>query len=248
MRTSNPTINAQIFEKEAGARGLGQSMTVQGTVVKTGILLLCVLLSASYTWSLFAQTGDAAAVMGWAMIGGIGGFIMAMVTFFKKEWSAVTAPVYSVFQGLALGGISAIIGAQYEGIVMQAVGLTFGTCAAMLMCYQTGLIKVTDGFRMGIVAATGGIALVYMASFVMSFFGMSMPFIHDSGMAGILFSVFVVAIAALNLVLDFDLIETGERVGAPKYMEWYGAFALMVTLIWLYMEILRLLMKLRDRR
>ena len=195
----------------------------------------------------FLQSSEPAAVNGLMMLGLLGGFIIAMVTVFKRQWAGLTAPAYALLQGLALGGISAMFELQYPGIVIQAVGLTFGTLAVLLLAYKTGLIKPTENFRLMIVAATGGIALLYLVSFVMGFFGSSVGFIHSNGLFGIGFSLFVVAIAALNLVLDFDFIEAGAEQGAPKYMEWYGAFSLMVTLVWLYLEILRLLAKLRSR-
>jgi uncharacterized YccA/Bax inhibitor family protein len=166
----------------------------------------------------------------------------------KKTWAPVTTPLYAAFEGVALGGISVIFESQYPGIVSQAVFLTFGTLAALLFAYRSGLVKATENFKLGIVAATGGIALVYLLSFILGFFGMSVPLIHSSGTWGILFSMFVVVIAALNLVLDFDFIETGVERGSPKYMEWYAAFGLLVTLVWLYLEILRLLAKLNSRR
>jgi uncharacterized YccA/Bax inhibitor family protein len=159
----------------------------------------------------------------------------------------VTAPVYAVLEGLFLGGISAFYEAQFQGIVIQAVGLTFGTLAALLLAYKSGMIRATENFKLGVAAATGGIMLVYLVSLGMSFFGMRMPYLHESGPLGIGISVFIVVIAALNLVLDFDFIEQGAAQGAPKYMEWYAAFGLLVTLIWLYLEILRLLSKLRSR-
>ena len=168
--------------------------------------------------------------------GAIGGFVIAMVTVFKKEWSPVTAPLYALVEGFFLGAISAMFNHMYEGIVMQAVLLTFGTLFALLFAYRSGLIKATENFKLGVVAATGGIALVYLASIVLRMFGINMPFIHDSGLIGIGFSLFVIVIAALNLVLDFDFIETGVEKGAPRYMEWYGAFGLMVTPVWLYIE------------
>jgi uncharacterized YccA/Bax inhibitor family protein len=167
---------------------------------------------------------------------------------FKKNWAIVTAPLYAVLEGLVLGGLSATFEARFPGIVIQAVGLTFGTLFALLLAYKSGVIKATENFKLGVVAATGGIALVYLAGFVLGFFGVSIPYIHGSGTIGILFSLVVVVIAALNLVLDFDFIESGAASGAPKYMEWYAAFGLLVTLIWLYLEILRLLAKLRSRR
>ena len=170
-----------------------------------------------------------------------------MLTIFKKRWASITAPLYAVLQGLFLGGISAIFESQYPGIVIQAIGLTFGTLGVLLLAYKSGWIKPTENFRLMIVAATGGIAVLYLISFVMGFFGSSIGFIHSNGLFGIGFSLFVVAIAALNLVLDFDFIETAVEQGAPKHMEWFGAFSLMVTLVWLYLEILRLLAKLRSR-
>ncbi|HEX9723391.1 MAG TPA: Bax inhibitor-1/YccA family protein, partial [Vicinamibacteria bacterium] len=163
-------------------------------------------------------------------------------------WSPVTVPIYALLEGLFLGAISSMFEQMYPGIVIQAVGLTFGTLFALLFAYKSGLIKATENFKLGVVAATGAVALIYMASIVLSFFGTSIPYIHESGTIGILFSLAVVVIAALNLVLDFDFIETGAERGAPKYMEWYGAFGLLVTLIWLYLEMLRLLSKLNSRR
>jgi uncharacterized YccA/Bax inhibitor family protein len=167
---------------------------------------------------------------------------------FKKEWSAISAPVYALFEGLALGGISAMFEKSYPGIAVQSIALTFGVLFVLLLAYKTGLIRATRGFVMGIVCATGGIALVYAANMLMQLFGFGgMSFLYASTPLGIGISVFVVIIAALNLILDFDMIERGASMGAPKYMEWYGAFAMMVTLIWLYLEILRLLGKTRRR-
>jgi uncharacterized YccA/Bax inhibitor family protein len=173
--------------------------------------------------------------------------IFGLITIFKKNWAMYTAPIYAILQGLFLGGISAIFENQYPGIVIQATGLTFGTLASLLVLYKTGVIKPTENFRLMVVSATMGIALLYVVSFIMSMFGSGIGFIHDNGIFGIGFSLFVVGIAALNLVLDFDFIEQGSENNAPKYMEWFGAFALMVTLIWLYLEMLRLLAKLRSR-
>jgi uncharacterized YccA/Bax inhibitor family protein len=167
---------------------------------------------------------------------------------FKKEWAAFTAPVYALLEGLFLGGFSAIMELRFPGIAIEAVALTFGTCLVMLLAYRSGLIRPTQKFMIGIVAATGGIALVYFASMILGFFHIQIPGIFGSGPIGILFSLVVVVIAALNLILDFSVIEDGARMGAPKYMEWYSAFGLMVTLVWLYLEMVRLLAKLRDRR
>lgn len=244
MRSGNPALSKKSFE---GFDVFDQShvMTVGGTVVKTSILLALVTGSAAITWNAVLEQN---ANTGPLMMGGMfAGLIFGLITCFKPNWSPVTAPIYAIAEGLFLGGLSAMINARYPGIAFQAVGLTFGTLASLLFAYSTGLIKATENFKLGVVAATGGICLVYLASIVMGFFGIAIPFIHGSGPIGIGFSAFVVIIAALNLVLDFDFIEHGAERGAPKYMEWYGAFGLMVTLIWLYIEILRLLAKLNSR-
>ena len=206
------------------------------------------MITATYTWNQFFSTGLPETVMPIAIGGAIFGFGFALATIFKKTWASVTAPLYALSQGLFLGAISAIFELQFPGIVIQAVGLTMGTLASLLVLYKTGIIKPTENFRLMIVSATMGIALLYIVSMVMNMFGSSgIGFIHSNGLFGIGFSLFVVAIAALNLVLDFDFIEQGSEQGAPKYMEWFGAFSLMVTLIWLYLEMLRLLAKLRSR-
>ena len=180
-------------------------------------------------------------------IGGIGGFIVAMVTIFKKQWAPITAPLYALLEGLLLGGVSAMFEMRFHGIAIQAVSLTFGTLVVMLLAYRSGLIKVNDKMRLGIVAATGGIAVFYLIQFVLGFFGFRFNAVNGSGPIGIIFSLVVVGVAAMNLVLDFDLIEQGARWNAPKYMEWYSGFALMITLVWLYFELLRLLSKFRSR-
>lgn len=249
MRSSNPVLTDNTFP------GYGyiditktDKMTMQGVVFKTAILLLLTLLTAGWTWTQFYKAGaDAAAVSPWMMGGVFGGFIVAMITVFKPTWSPATAPLYALLEGFFIGGLSAIMELSFPGIVIQATILTFGTLLAMLAAYQSGLIRATENFKLGIVAATGGIALVYLATMVLGFFNIQVPFIHGNGAIGIGFSLFVVIIAALNFVLDFDFIEQGEKKGAPKYMEWYAGFALMVTLIWLYIEFLRLLSKLRSR-
>jgi len=249
MRTANPALNDSTF---AGYRGTslvrGDSMTIQGVVNKTTFLLVLVILGATWTWRLFFTTADPAAVMPWMLGGAIGGLVLALVTVFKKTWASVTGPLYAAAEGLFLGGLSAVMEAQYPGIVLQAVGLTFGTLFGLLMAYRSGLIRATENFKLGVVAATGGIFLVYLVTMVLGFFGIRVPFIHDSGWFGIGFSLFVVIVAALNLVLDFDFIERGAEQGAPKFLEWYAAFGLIVTLVWLYIEILRLLAKSRSRR
>jgi len=243
MRTSNPALNERAFRSQVA---YGEAMTLQGTVNKTGLLLLCVVVTAAWTWGLsHSETPEAA--LPWMLGGVFGGFVMALVTVFRKEWSPVTSPIYSLLEGLALGGISAMLEQRYPGIAIQAVGLTFGTLLAMLLAYKSGVIRATEKFKIGVFAATGGIMLLYLVDIVLHFFNRPIPFIHEGTPMGVAFSLFVVVIAALNLVLDFDLIETGVNNGAPKYMEWYGAFGLMVTLIWLYLEILRLLAKARRR-
>jgi len=245
-RSGNPSLSDATFKSEGYKEG--RTMTLQGTVNKTGILLTLLILAAVYPWNLYFQSGNPALVMPFALGGAIGGFIFAIITTFKKTWAGLTAPVYAVLQGLFLGSISAIFEAQYPGIVIQATGLTFGTLASLLMLYKLGIIKPTENFKLMIVSATMGIGVLYFISFIMNMFGSSgIGFIHSNGLFGIGFSLFVVAIAALNLVLDFDFIEQGSEQGAPAYMEWYGAFSLMVTLVWLYLEILRLLAKLRSR-
>ena len=245
-RSGNPALSDATFGKEGAA--IGKVMTLQGTVNKTGILLALLVICAFYTWNIFFQTGNPAAVMPLAIGGAIGGLIFALITIFKKTWAGITAPIYAGLEGLFLGGISAIFEAQYPGIVIQATGLTLGTLASLLLLYKMGIIKPTENFRLMIVSATMGIGILYLISFIMNMFGSTgIGFIHSNGLFGIGFSLFVVAIAALNLVLDFDFIEQGAEQGAPKYMEWFGAFALMVTLIWLYLEMLRLLAKLRSR-
>jgi uncharacterized YccA/Bax inhibitor family protein len=248
MRTANPALSAKTFTDVPRTVDPARVMTIQGTVNKTLLMLVLVLIPALWVWNKFFESGNPQAIMLWLYGGVIGGFIVAMVTIFKKQWSPVTAPLYSVLEGLGIGGISAYFEAQFPGIVIQAVALTFGTLLCLLLAYKSRLFKVTAKFRLGVVAATGGIALIYVITIVLGFFGIRMPYIHESGIIGIGFSVFVVIIAALNLVLDFDFIESGAASGAPKFMEWYAAFGLMVTLIWLYLEILRLLAKTRSRR
>lgn len=240
MRTANPALNDKTFADYGRMMGRREEgMTINGTVNKTAILLVLCVATASYTWKQPS--------MGLMILGIVGGFIALLVTIYKKSWSPVSAPVYALFEGLMLGGISGMLEVRFPGIVIQAVGLTFGTLFGLLLAYKSGMIKATENFRSGLFAAMGGIMMLYLATFILGFFGATVPYIHGSGLFGIGFSAFVVVIAALNLVLDFDFIERGAETNAPKYMEWYGAFGLMVTLIWLYVEILRLLSKLRSR-
>ncbi len=242
FRSGNPALKAETFSSVARAYD-EETMTLAGTVNKTGISLLILLACAVAAWN--GVFGAAYGLL--LLLSVLGGFVLAIATVFKKEWAPVTTPLYAACEGLVLGAISLSFERTYPGIVFNAVGLTFGVLAALLAAYSSGLIRPSENFKLGIVAATGGIALVYLVSMVLGFFGRAVPFIHDSGPIGIGFSVVVVAIAALNLVLDFDFIESGAAHGAPKYMEWYGAFGLLVTLVWLYLEILRLLAKLQGR-
>jgi len=256
VRTGNPALNDKTFENFGVSRhGLAEeqtpagTMTINGTAHKTLFLLMLALGAACFTWSktFSAVEASPAAAMPWALGGLLVGSITGLVICFKHTWAPTLAPVYALAEGLFLGGVSASLENQYPGIVIQAVGGTFGTLGGLLLAYQSGLIKATENFKLGIVAATGGICLVYLISLIGGLLGFPVPFIHEAGPIGIGFSLFVVVIAALNLVLDFDFIEQAAERGMPKYLEWYGAFAMMVTLVWLYIEILRLLAKLRSR-
>lgn len=250
-KSSNPALKENIFHKDFSYSS--EAMTINGTMNKTALMLLIVMAGAIFTWNKFFAAiavnpeGGAAAVMPWLIVGGIGGLITALVTAFRPQSSGISAPIYAIFEGLLLGGISAIFESMYTGIVMRAVALTLAVFLAMLFLYRSGIIKVTEKLKMGIFAATAGIAVVYLVSFIGGFFGMEFSFLHGNSNFSIGFSLLVVAIAAFNLVLDFSFIENAAEQGAPKYMEWYGAFGLMVTLIWLYLEILRLLSKLASR-
>ncbi len=263
MRTTNPFFKQREFSDDAAYGGQYNSgvevvgepgfvnvaeaqtrMTISGAVNTTFFLLTLLIGAAAWTWYLYASGTN---VVPWIWGGAIGGFGVAVVTIFKPNVSMYTAPLYAILQGLFLGGFSSLLESRYPGIVIHAVGLTIGTLLCMLIAYRSGIIRVTEKFMLGIVAATGAIALIYIVDILLYLFGASVPFVHSSGSVGILFSVFVVVIAALNLVLDFHFFELGARNGAPKYMEWYAAFGLLVTLVWLYLEILRLLAKLRER-
>ncbi len=249
-KSSNPILKEKAFNKEA-TFSRSSVMTINGTIEKTGILIFVLIISASYTWGKFFNSGDMENAMGsmggWLIGGALGGFAVAIALMFMKKYAAFLAPIYAVLEGVFLGAISAIFESMYPGIVMNAVLGTFGTFLAMLFAYRTGLIKVTEKLRSIIIGATGAIAIMYLLSWVMGMFGVGMSFLHDSSMMSIGISVFVIVIAALNLLLDFDFIERGSAAGAPKYMEWYGAFGLLVTLVWLYIEFLRLLAKLQGR-
>ncbi len=251
MRSGNPALNDATFQ--TGVASPSESMTLEGTVNKCILCLVLLMVPAAYVWNqVLPSSGlmDATTVSppyGLMVGGAIVGFVLSLVTIFKKTWAPYTVPLYSVAEGLFLGGISAVFELQFPGIVIQAVGLTMLVFLALLLAYRSGMIKATENFKLGITAATGGICLLYLVGFILGFFGVQIPYIHDSGPIGIGFSLVVVTIAALNLVMDFDFIESGAASNAPKYMEWYAVFGLLVTLIWLYLELLRLLAKIQSR-
>jgi uncharacterized YccA/Bax inhibitor family protein len=250
MKSSNPTFSKKIFENYSFSTAASQTMTVQGTVNKIALMLALVIASAAFTWTRFFGAEGVAApgsVLGWLALGGIGGFILAIIISFKKEWAPVLAPIYAVLEGLFLGAISAFFESMYPGIIMKAVALTFSVLFALLFMYKTGIIRVTQKFRTMVIAATIGIAVAYFVSFIIGLFGVDMNFMYGGGTLGIVISLVIVAVAAMNLVLDFDFIDQGAQAGLPKFFEWYGAFGLMVTLIWLYLEIIRLLAILNGR-
>jgi uncharacterized YccA/Bax inhibitor family protein len=244
FKTSNPALNDKTFAGRPVAIA-GEAMTLQGTVNKTGFLLFCASATAAYTWHLVRVQPESVAAWMWG--GLIAGLVFAIVTIFKKEWSAVTAPAYALCEGLALGGISAVMNAAYPGIAIEALGLTAAVTAVMLLLYTSGLVRATPKFTIGVIAATGGIFLFYLVDIVMGFFGHHVPLLYSNGPLGIGLSVVIVIVASLNLILDFAFVETGVHMGAAKYMEWYGAFGIMVTLVWMYIEMLRLLSKVRSR-
>ena len=246
FRSGNPALNKNSFKvfNRNGVTGpisKNDSMTIKGTVDKTAISLFIMIASGYYIYS--------EQIVSLILPGCILGFIVAIFTIFKKQYAPFTVPLYALFQGLFLGGISFMYGQMFEGIVYNAVLLTVTILLSLLLAYRSGIIKATENFKLGVFAATGGIALFYLISFVASFFGGGLAIFDptNGSMTSILVSLFVVIIASLNLVLDFDFIEESSENGAPKYMEWYGAFGLLVTLVWLYLEILRLLAKINSR-
>ena len=240
LRSSNPALATSRFERVAG-EGV---MTVAGTAWRAFVLLLLVIGSAGYTWSQLAAEPQRAPTFLWG--GFIGGLVLALVTIFKPRLAPWTSPIYAVVEGMALGALSMLYNAAYAGLPVQAVALTFAVFAVMLVLYATRIVKVTERFRSIVIAAMLGIMVFYLLSMVLSLFGVRIPLVHEGGPVGIAVSVVTTGVAALVLLLDFDRIEHGVRAGAPKFMEWYGAFGLLMTLVWLYLEILRLLSKLRD--
>jgi uncharacterized YccA/Bax inhibitor family protein len=248
FKSGNPALNEKVFQNSMAVSG-EEVMTERGTLNKFFFLSLMVMASASFTWSSFSQGKD---VTGWMIMGALGGFVVAIVVSFKREWSSYLSPLYALLEGLFIGGLSVVVNnafaKSYPGIVMQAVLLTFGAVIAMFLLYRFRIIKATEKFKAVIFTATAGIAIFYLLAMLLRMFHIDIAFLHEGSALGIGFSLVVVAIAALNLILDFDMIEQGAAMGAPKYMEWYCAFGLLVTIVWLYVEILRLLMKLADRR
>jgi uncharacterized YccA/Bax inhibitor family protein len=248
FKSGNPTLSENKFRDTVISTPLSTEncMTVQGTVQKFGFMLLMLMGSAFYSWKEAMELGDGLTTMIWG--GAIGGLVIGLVISFKREWSGYLAPLYALLEGLFIGAISAMYNVAFPGIVANAVGLTFGVGIAMYFLYTMRIIRATEKFRAVIVTATVGIGIFYLLVMVLGMFGINnMTFLHEGTPLGIGISLFVVAIAALNLILDFDMIEQGASVGAPKYMEWYGAFGLMVTFVWLYLEMLRLLSKLNSR-
>lgn len=247
LKSGNPALNDKTFERGYTLSD-AEVMTERGTLNKFFLLCILVIAAASCTWSAALDGKD---ITSWIWIGALGGLGVAIVTIFKPVWAPVLAPIYALLEGLFVGGISIIYNNAFEkvapGIVMQAVALTFGTVIAMFFLYRFRIIKATERLKSVIITATMGIAVFYLIAIVLRFFNINIGFIHEGSTLGIIFSLVVVGVAALNLILDFDRIETGVAMGAPKHMEWYGAFGLIVTIVWLYLEILRLLSKLNSR-
>lgn len=238
-KTGNPVLNSKAFTQTGVITG--DRMTVAGTIGKSVILLVLLTMTAGWVWSRFYAEGTVEAITPYMIGGVIGGLVFALAASFKPNWSPIAAPLYAICEGLAIGGFSAMFEMHYHGIVIQAVGLTLAVAFSMLGLYSTGIIKVTDRLRRMVIAATAGIMLFYLATWIMSFFGLDTSLVYGHSSLSIGISLVIVAIAAFNLVLDFDIISRQTAAGAPRFMEWYGAFALMVTLVWLYLEIVRLL-------
>lgn len=251
-KSGNPTLTQKMFDKSMHLEAQQQgTMSVRGAINKFGFLLVMVIAGAAYTWNLF-EDGKPQTAYTMMMVGMIGGFISALAIIFKPNWAAYIAPLYGLLEGLFIGAISVVVNnafaAKYPGLVLQAVGLTFGVAIAMFLLYNFRVIKATEKFKSVVIGATVGIGIFYLLSMLLRLFGVTLPFMYDSSALSIGISIFIVGIAALNLILDFDMIEQGAERGAPKFMEWYGAFGLLVTLVWLYMEILRLLMKVANNK
>lgn len=244
FRTSNVVLNEGTFEGRQAESG--EVMTLQGTVNKTAALLFCVFAGSCYTWAL-AQSKSPIEMLSWIWGGALSASSFGWMIYCLKEKSAVLAPIYAVTEGLVIGSVSAVLDRYFPGVVIHAVGLTFSSLAVLLLAYSTGMVRATEKLKAGIAAATGGIVVVYVVDMALRFFGMPVPLINDAGAGGIVVCAIIVAIAAFNLILDFDFVETGIQGNSAKYMEWYGAFGITVTLIWLYFESLRMLTRIRLR-
>jgi len=253
FESGNPTLSERFFRKSIDEAGRGEVMTVRGSIQKFGFLMLLVLAGAAYTWKLY-YSFKVPTMTGFLFFGLIGGLICGFAVTFKPQWAKWLSPAYAVLEGFLLGGLSAIVNnamkAKYPNIIIEAVGLTFGVAFAVFILYNARIIRATEKFRAVIFSSIVGIGIFYLINMVLRFFGIQIPFMQwgDSSLIGIGINLFIVVIAALSLVLNFDQIETGEKMGAPKYMEWYGAFGLLVTIVWLYLEILRLLSRFSNNR
>lgn len=243
-RSSNPVLSKKMFLNRTYDDAYSETMTLNGTINKTIILTLLVIVSGTLTWKM-AFSG--AVTTGWILFGAIGGLIAAIVTSFKPQWAPITAPIYALLEGLALGAISAMYAMVMSGIVVKAVLLTFAILFTMLFIYRTGIIKVTEKFKAGLSMAIGGVFIFYIAQWILGMFGIQLVAFHEGGTLAIIISLAIVVIASLVLLWDFNMIEEGVQSGAPKFMEWYGGFSLLVTLVWLYVELLRLLAMLSGR-
>lgn len=243
---ANPVLNSKTFSAPGVATGV-ETMTIEGTVNKTGLLLLICLATSSWIWTQTYNAIDPSVALPWMWGGVLGGLVVAIATSVKPQWAPISAPLYAALEGLALGGISAWYAQSYPGILVQAVALTFGTLFVMLLAYRSGLVRATPRFRKVIGIAMGAILLFYAVTLLLGLFGIDTGYFNAGGTLGIIISLVIVTVAALRMVLDFDMIEQGVQQGAPKAMEWYGAFALIVGLVWLYLEILRLLARVRRR-
>lgn len=244
MANRNPALRENLFRQTQPVAVTGERMSVEGVARKALILLVIVFATATYPWGKVLNGQD---VTGIFWLGTVGGLVLALVTIFKPAWASFTAPLYAAAEGLALGAISGWFEAAFPGIAMQAVLGTLGVFVVMLALYMSRALRATPKFRRGVIGATFAVLLAYMVSFVLGFFGINMPLLHDTGPLGIVVTLVIIGIAALNLILDFDFIERGAQAGAPKMLEWYGAFGLLVTLVWLYIQMLRLLALLNRR-
>ena len=249
FKSSNPVLTDKAYEKSLQVYDADTlKMTERGTLNKFFLLSLLVMATASLTWSAFFQSKD---VIPYILVGGIGGFIIAIVLAFKPAWSGVLAPIYALLEGAFVGGISAYLQFVFQkkapDMILQAVVITFGVVLAMFALYRFQIIKVTEKFRTIVFTATLGLVFFYLIAWGLSFAHIDIPFLHEGSMVGILFSLFVVGLASMNLIMAFDRVQQGVAMGAPKYMEWYSAFGLIVVIVWLYIEILNLLAKLNSR-